>query len=393
MIKIMTGRERLLKVFKRGKVDRIPVCPWLYINLVYKYFDIPPKKQNWRKIGDLASPEMVLEMEEFFGIDHLYRHAFPRHQYDEKSSNNGKWIVNVEFKKINGRDNEITTIKTPEKKLRQVKEFDQTSRYTYIEAIREYYIKEKDDFNQFIKYQPLFEETVYPEIMDEFKGIERAKKTLGDKGIVLGEIHGAFNCLNMYRNLELIMMDPYTDFGFYKAMIEYFSGRGIASINKMIEHDADVIEFAGNLATGAVGEKFFGKYVLEYEKVIADKIRSLGAYSIYHNCGDADKIMHLYNDMGIDAWGYLTPPPYGDVDLNKALAAIKNDMILIGNIDQVDFLINATPEQVKKRIRELLEKIKGRGNFILSTTDWCFDNIPFENIKAFAEAGKKYGKY
>lgn len=389
----MTGRERFLKIFKREKVDRIPVCPWLYINLVYKYFDIPPKEQNWRKIQDLASPQMVLEMEEFFGIDHLYRLAFPRHQYDEKSSDNGKWIVDAEFKKINDKDVEITTIKTPEKKLRQVKEFDQTSRYTYIEAIREYYIKDADDFNQFVKYQPSFEEAIYPRIIDEFAGIERAKKALADKGVVVGQIHGAFNCLNMYRNLELIMMDPYTDLGFYKAMIEYFSARGIASIAKMIEHGADAVEFAGNLATGAVGEKFFSSYVMEYEKVIADKIRSLGGYSIYHNCGDADSIMALYNDMGIDAWGYMTPPPYGDVDLDKALATMKNDMILIGNIDQVDFLIRATPKQVREKVRQLTEKVKDRGNFILSTTDWCFDSIPFENIKAFVQAGIEYGGY
>ena len=31
-----------------------------------------------------------------------------------------------------------------------------------------------------------------------------------------------------------------------------------------------------------------------------------GAYVVYHNCGDAQQIMHLYNDMEIDMWGYLT---------------------------------------------------------------------------------------
>jgi len=40
-----------------------------------------------------------------------------------------------------------------------------------------------------------------------------------------------------------------------------------------------------------------------------------------------------------------------------------------------------------------LEKIKSRGNFILSTTDWFFDNTPFENIKAFSEAGLEFGYY
>lgn len=119
----------------------------------------------------------------------------------------------------------------------------------------------------------------------------------------------------------------------------------------------------------------------------------MGAYDIYHNCGDADKIMHLYNDLGTNAWGYLTPPPYADVDLDKALEVMNKDMVLIGNIDQVDFLVKATPKEVQRRVKQTLEKVKIRGNFILSTTDWPFDNTPFNNLKAFSRAGIQYGNY
>ena len=390
-VKDMTGRERLLKTFKREKVDRVPVCPWVYKNLVYRYFDIPPDKQKWRENDDIAEKE--LEVLDYFGFDHLHRLGTPWHVYNEKSSRNGKWIVEVEFKKINGRDTEITTIKTPEKRLRQIKEFNQTARYTYIEAIKEYYIKDKDDLDQFIKYQPPFEDVTYPEIRDEFKNLEKAKEALGNKGVVVSCMHGAFNCLNMYRSLELMMMDPFTDIGFYKAMIEYFSHRGLSIIKKMVEHGGDIIECGANLATSDLVEQFFQDYVFEYEKNLVEGIHSLGVFDIYHNCGDADKIMHLYNKMGINAWGYLTPPPYGDVDLDKALKVINKDIVLIGNIDQVDFLVKATPKEIKERVRQTLEKAKPRGNFILSTTDWPFDNTPFENIKAFAEAGLEYGVY
>lgn len=387
----MTGRERLLKTFKGEKVDRVPVCPWIYKNLVYRYIDIPPEKQKWRENDDIA--EKAVEVSDYFGFDHLHRLGTPWHVYDEKSSNDRKWIVKVEFKKVNGRNTEITIIETPEKKLRQVKEFDQTSRYTYIEAIREYYIKDKDDFNQFVKYQPPFKEAIYPEIKGEFENLDKAKKALGNKGVVVSCMHGAFNCLNMYRNLELVMMDPLKDLEFYKAMINYFSNRGFQIMKKMKKHGTDIVEIGANLATSGVGEKFFRDYVLKYEKDLVGKIHSLGVFDIYHNCGDADKIMHLYNEMGISTWGYLTPPPYGDVDLDKALKVMNKGMVLIGNIDQVDFLVKATPKEIKERVRQVLEKVKQRGNFILSTTDWPFDNTPFENLKAFAEAGLEFGEY
>ena len=97
--------------------------------------------------------------------------------------------------------------------------------------------------------------------------------------------------------------------------------------------------------------------------------------------------------MGIDAWGYLTPPPYGDVDFAKALKIMNQGMVLIGNIDQIDFLKKSTPSQIRERVRQILDKVKKRGNFILSTTDWWTDDLPDENLKAFSEAGLQFGKY
>jgi len=389
----MTGRDRILRTFKGEKTDRVPACPWIYDNLVYRYFDIPPEKQPYR-VGKYDLVEKLIEVTDYYGFDHMHRLGAPKHQYDEKSSYDGKWTVETDFQKINGRDTEITIIKTPERKLRQVKEFDQTSRYTYVEAITEHYIKDKEDFNQFLKYQPSFGDSIYPTIIHEFENLGKAKKLLGDKGVVVAHNYGgAFNILNWYRNFESLLMDPFTDLGFYKEMIEYFGKRSFEIYKKEVEHGADIIEIGGNLASGNVGEKFFRNFVMEYEIKHIKYIHSLGAFDIYHNCGDADSIMHIYNEMGMNAWGYLTPPPHGDVDLDKALKIMNKDMVLIGNIDQIDFMVKAHPEEVRARVKEVLDKVKPRGNFILSSTDWFFDDTPDENLKAFARAGKEFGSY
>jgi hypothetical protein len=44
-------------------------------------------------------------------------------------------------------------------------------------------------------------------------------------------------------------------------------------------------------------------------------------------------------------------------------------------------------------VRDLLLRVKPRGNWILSTTDWWVDGMPYENLRAFAEAGLEYGQY
>ena len=68
-------------------------------------------------------------------------------------------------------------------------------------------------------------------------------------------------------------------------------------------------------------------------------------------------------------------------------------IVLLGNIDQIDFLIKAKPAQIKEKIKEILEKVKKRGNFILSTSDFWTDDMPYENLKAFADAGIEFGYY
>ena len=55
--------------------------------------------------------------------------------------------------------------------------------------------------------------------------------------------------------------------------------------------------------------------------------------------------------------------------------------------------MKATPEQVRERVRDVLLKVKPRGNWILSTTDFFFDGTPYENIRAFADAGREFGEY
>jgi hypothetical protein len=57
----------------------------------------------------------------------------------------------------------------------------------------------------------------------------------------------------------------------------------------------------------------------------------------------------------------------------------------------VEFLVKATPVEIRARVRDVLAKVRERGNWILSTTDFFFDDTPYANIEAFAEAGREFG--
>jgi uroporphyrinogen-III decarboxylase len=81
------------------------------------------------------------------------------------------------------------------------------------------------------------------------------------------------------------------------------------------------------------------------------------------------------------------------VDLDQALRIVRPDMVLRGNIDQVEFMMKATPGEVRDRVKEVLLKVKPRGNWILSTTDFFFDGTPYENIQTLVDTGQEFGVF
>lgn len=390
----MNGRERLLKTLGGEPVDRVPIAPFLYYNNVYEMFKFKPDIETFFDPPDFDPIAKFVEYCDYFGFDVLHTlgsvwdfHTAYNSTHDRSFALAWEnWDVTISDTRKGDEKHRGVMVRTPEGEITWAEEYKSTSTYLIVSAPVEYPIKSKEDFEVVRKYAPPCDN------MDT-RLIRRAKEAVGDKGLVTTCMHGAFNQLAQYRSLENLMMDPMLDEGLYREMMDWSVELVVTRVQKIMEIGTDVIEMAANLAGSAVGPKFYANYVLEYENRLIDAIHDLGGLVIFHNCGDAAKIMHLYNEMGMDCWGYLTPPPFGDVDLAEALRIIRPDMALRGNIDQVEFMIKAAPEQVRERVREVLLEVKPRGSWILSTTDFFFDETPYENIMAFAEAGYRYGAY
>ena len=382
----MTGRERLKKTFKGKRADRVPVSPFIWCNNIYEMFKYRPTidKNLFPDPDDFDIVGKFTEYHDYFGFDVLLSSGLLWDKYIPPSAEN--WDVKITREGDEDKQKRTTIVKTPDGELKQVMNFNRSSEYLIVFAVEEYVIKTKADFEIFSKFAP-------PAKFIDCDLMSRAAKVIGDRGLVNPATHGAFNTLNQFRKLEDMMMDPINDEGFYREMMEFFLDWNIKHLLEVIKAGADSIEIGANLATSGVGPQFFTDYVMDYENRLSRQIHEAGAYVVYHNCGDAQKIMHLYNDLDIDVWGYVTGPPFGDVILDDVLKIIRPDMALRGNIDQVEFMVNATPVQVRERVKELLEKVKPRGNWILSCSDFFFDGTSYDNIKAFAEEGLESGRY
>ena len=390
----MNGRERLLRTLHGERADRVPIAPFLYYNAVYEMFDHVPDIDTFFDPPDFDVIGKFVEYCDHFGFDILHSLGTVWDFWAARSTQadgtilhaQEGWDVSVSDEKRGDDMRRTVVFTTPGGQLRLVEVYQRTSTYLIVCAPEEYLIKTPADLDLLQRYMP-------PADAMDCSLIRRAHAATGERGLVATCTNGAFNQAAVFRNVEQLMTDPFIDEGFYRGMMEFFGGEVIRRNRMCIDNGADVIEVAGNLAGSSVGPSFFRDHVMGYEDRIIGALHEAGVPLIYHNCGTAAKVMHLYNEMDIDCLGYLAEPPFGDVDLDEALRVLRPGMALRGNIDQVDFMVTATPAQVRERVREVLEKAMPRGNLILSTTDFFFDGTPYANIEAFAAAGRDFGVY
>ncbi len=373
----MHSRERLLNLLNGNKIDRLPVSPFIHNNFIYEFFGSD-------KVDPVAKG---LEVYKHFDFDTILRTCTVWDAFDIKESNNEKWYVTKEkhTTKENVEWSIVTTIQTPEKVLRQNQQFRRVGKYEVVSAKTEYYIKDESDFEQFVKYQPPVKEY-------DCSIITRARHLIGDDGLVAPWAQGAFNCLREYRKIDDLLMDPYLNFEMYEQMVKYFSNRMLGAIQQFVNAGADIISCEGNAATGTmVGPDFFKRFILPYEREFTRQVKEMGVYYLYHNCGDARALLELYPLIGMDIYESLTKPPYGDTILEEAIEKLGDDIVLSGNVDQIEFLVNRTPNDVEEEVKQLIEKVKRRGNFIVATSDYISNGTPHENILALSETVRKYG--
>jgi uroporphyrinogen-III decarboxylase len=368
-------RELLLRVFRQQEVDRIPVSPFIHLNHIRKVFG--NQDVDWV----IRTPEVYAR----YGFDVIHRNCSVA--YDPLGPSGPLWETEITQTR-DGRDQtKITLIRTPRGNLRCREELRWVYEYDAEVSLVEFPVQSRKDFERFREFQP-------PLGPVDVTDISRAKRAVGEAGVVAPWIQGAFNLLAVYyRKIDELLMDALLDADFYHEMMRYFLDRYKGFVQQLIDAGVDVLSAGGNVGNGKmVGPDFFRSYIWPYEKELIDFIQGQGVAVLYHNCGYARSLLHLYPGLGLQAYESLTPPPYGDTVLAEAVEAFGKRTTLLGGIDQLDLLRTGTPREIEATVKRVLDTVRGRCHFILGTTDYFNENTPEEKIRVLADAGHRYGR-
>jgi len=377
----MTARDRILKTLAGAIPDRVPVCPIVFENYIRQHYSNP----------EIDVSEVTVKFLADIDADIIHRNCYPWLYLFVVTPGpiNDNWEVSIGHHQVETRKTWNTTIRTPKGDLTLAcKAFPMTP-YEDAYAYSELPIKETRDLDVLLEYEPVWSRDDV-----DTSALRDAKALIADRGITCPWVQGVFNFAGLYyRKLEDLLMDPYHDEGFYRALMAHALEQNWTYLKVLLHSGADALAYGGNMAGGEVGPRFFEQFVLEYETELIRRIQNLGGRVIWHNCGKSSSLWDLYPKTGMDCFESLAQPPEGDTDLGEIKSKLGSHMTLSGGIDQKDFLLNASVVEVEQRVAEVLEIMKPAGGYILSTVDYLSEDTPIENVQTLVDAGKKYGGY
>jgi len=380
----LSSRERLQMVLSGQLPDRVPVSPFVQDEYLSVYY---PQKEKVHRVFDAVELSRELGFDLIakprdFEHPHFLRKSFPNWELrEERDVRDGQIIVK-------------RSIETPHRTLTQVQvgpDAGVASAGVHL-ATQEYFLKDREDIEAFIEYMP----EIDGETIAEMNSVAAQwREALGEDGIAAPwGWCSVFNMVSEYRNVESLMMDTFDMPELYHALLSKLSEQMAVYNAHIVESAVECVGIQGNIANGAMfSSDYFAENVEPYEKPVIDAIHAHGAHTIYHNCGAARQLYPNYTRMGFSVWETVSEDPVGDNELEDAKNYFGDSMCLLGNLDQVNFLKTASPQEVAEKTRALMEVGKPGGHYIFSTSDFLEKGTPIENVKAMIVAATEAGRY
>ncbi|RJP34771.1 MAG: hypothetical protein C4536_02215 [Actinobacteria bacterium] len=138
-------------------------------------------------------------------------------------------------------------------------------------------------------------------------------------------------------------------------------------------------------AAEALKAQEYGLLCRPYLGGLAGIIRSSGAISLLHVCGD---VAHLLEELTLTGVEGICLD--SKVNLPRELDRVPANMVIFGNIDPKRIIQRGTPDDVRWEVRRLLRHMHKARNFVLSTGCDVPLDAPIRNLEAMMEEARNW---
>jgi MtaA/CmuA family methyltransferase len=221
-----------------------------------------------------------------------------------------------------------------------------------------------------------------PRMLDRLEAIRLMHEESGGRIPVMGWVEGALAQAGDLRGTSPVLLDMIDRPEWLQDLLEVCVEVEIEFARAQVEAGADLIGL-GDAIASQVSPAMYRLFALPYEKRILDAVRSTGALTRLHICGNTSSILPDMVTSGADIidldWM---------VDWKTACKTFGSRVSLCGNVDPVSVMLRARPETVYERVCDCL-RAGGERSFSAAGCE-IPDGTPADNLRAQARALRQY---
>jgi len=365
----LTHRERIQKIFKREKPDKVPWfgdLDYLATSLIIENKRPQNFKQSTEYINWHRNLDVGFYLQGYFPFKEIYH-------FEVKEWKEG----NRRFRKII----------TPNGDLRECWEYLPLS---YSEGPVEHLVKSEADLAS-LRY--VYENTEY--VPDYSFGRQRLEQ-IGDQGVLL--CYTPKSPFMQLMALEAgIMAVTYSEMAAPDEFAETLAVMEKSfdqAARFAVDSPAEILMIPENLSSEMVGHHYFEKYMRSYQEKWIKEIRKAGKYSFIHIDGTLKGLLKQEASTGFDVLEALTPKPVGDLAIEEFSTLVdKPDTILWGGIPGVYFTLAVGEDEFERHVRKVLEVMKTEPRYVLGVADQVPPDGLESRIRRVSELVNQYGEY
>jgi uroporphyrinogen-III decarboxylase len=126
-----------------------------------------------------------------------------------------------------------------------------------------------------------------------------------------------------------------------------------------------------------------------YDRILAPA-REAKIPIMFHSDGKIDDAIEMLLEMGVDG---ITPMDPSGIDFRDYKKRYGDCLTLFGNIDITWPLVEGTPADVERDVREHADILKPRGRWVAGSSHSIVNYIPQENFVTMINAFHEFGTY
>jgi len=233
-----------------------------------------------------------------------------------------------------------------------------------------------------------------PDVPWKYEALEAAVKRFKGQRAVIASVVDVFYIVNEIRGMADHFMDIIRNPGLIERLNEIVLDYNLKYIRNCIELGADIIWVTGDYATPLgpmVSPKHMERFAIGPLKRQVEECQSRGIRCLKHTDGNIWSIFDMIVATGVA--GIHPIDPESDMDIGEAKARYGDKICLIGNIDCGPLLAQGTTEEVRRAVKECIDKAGIGGGLICTSSNSIHSGVKPENYLAMVKAIREYGRY